>query len=128
MSELVVLDNSALIALIDDEPGAEIVQNVIFRAVVSTVTWAEAHSVLTHRGMNSIIALEELRFALQELVPFTETQAQVAGALRATTKEAGLSLGDRSCLALALELKTPVYTADKAWKSIDVGCDVRLIR
>lgn len=127
-SEIVVLDTSALIALIDSEAGADVVRNVISRAVVSSVSWAEAHSVLSFRGIDSVTALRNIRFALQQVFPFTETQAEIAGVLRSSTQKAGLSLGDRACLALGLALNAPVYTADKAWKTINVRCDVRLIR
>jgi PIN domain nuclease of toxin-antitoxin system len=60
--------------------------------------------------------------------PFTFAQARVAGELTAKTKSAGLSLGDRACLALALELGAEVYTTDRAWARVDVGCKVNLLR
>ena len=59
---------------------------------------------------------------------FTLAQAQVAGTLRAGTRQAGLSLGSRACLALALTLDLPVYTTDRAWRDLPLDVEVRLIR
>jgi len=115
-------------ALLDEETGADIVRTVIFHSVVSAVTLAEAYSVLSFRGIDGLSALAEIRFAIEEIVPFTEEQAEIAGALREPTKHAGLSLGDRACLALALSLGAEVYTADHAWSRVEVGCMIHLIR
>jgi ribonuclease VapC len=115
-------------ALLDEEPGADIVQSVIFDSVISSVTLAEAYSVLSSRGQDGVAALSEMRFALQDVIPFTEEQAETAGALRGLTRSAGLSLGDRSCLALGIALDVPVYTADRAWATVNIGCDIHLIR
>ena len=59
---------------------------------------------------------------------FTLSQAQIAGDLVVQTRHLGLSLGDRACLALALELGVPVYTADKAWKNLKLGIPIHVIR
>jgi PIN domain nuclease of toxin-antitoxin system len=52
----------------------------------------------------------------------------IAGSLIAKTEKYGLSLGDRSCLALAIALKAPVYTTEQAWKSLKVGIPIHVIR
>jgi PIN domain nuclease of toxin-antitoxin system len=60
--------------------------------------------------------------------PFTHRQAEIAGALLPRTRALGLSLGDRACLALALEADLPVLTADRAWLALDPMPAIRLIR
>ena len=128
MNKPIVLDNSCIIALLDEEPGADTVRSIIFHAVISTVTLAEAYSVLSKRGQDGIAALAEIRFAIEQVLPFTEEQAEVAGALRGPTKHAGLSLGDRACIALGVALEAEVYTADRIWAELNLPCDIRLIR
>ncbi len=128
MGNPVVLDASAIIALLDDEPGADIVRSVIFNAVISTVTLAEAYSILSKRGHDGIAALSEIRFAIDQLIPFTEDQAETAGALRGPTKHAGLSLGDRACIALGISLGVDLYTADCVWATLNLPCTIKLIR
>lgn len=128
MSKSIVLDNSCIIALLDEEPGADIVRSIIFHGVISTVTLAEAYSVLSKRGQDGIAALAEIRFAIEQVLPFTEEQAETAGALRGPTKHAGLSLGDRACIALAIALDAEVYTADRIWAEINLPCKINLIR
>ncbi len=71
---------------------------------------------------NALLAL------LNRIEPFTENQARMCGVLRASTKHLGLSMGDRACFALALELGAEVYTADRAWAQVAVGCKVHLVR
>ena len=59
---------------------------------------------------------------------FDMQQAYIAGSLWQQTKELGLSLGDRACLALAIHLDLPVLTADKIWQQLDIGVSIQLIR
>jgi len=65
---------------------------------------------------------------VNQVMAFTEDQARVAGTLVRETRRLGLSLGDRACLALALELNAPVYTADRIWKKISLGIPIHMIR
>ncbi|WP_182278230.1 type II toxin-antitoxin system VapC family toxin [Granulicella sp. 5B5] len=128
MSSPVVLDTSAIVALLDEEPGADLVRSVIFNAAISAVTLAEAYSILSKRGQDGIAALSEIRFAIEHVIPFTEDQAETAGALRGPTKHAGLSLGDRACIALAIALGVELYTADRIWATLNLPCTIKLIR
>jgi ribonuclease VapC len=123
-----VLDTSALLALLDEEAGADIVRAVIFHSTIGTVTLAETYTKLAERGGHGREALTEILFAVGNIVPFTEEHAEVAGILRSSTAHAGLSLGDRACLALGISLHADVYTADRIWAELDVPCKVRLIR
>ena len=95
---------------------------------ISTVNLAEVYSKLAERGDRGHKAFLVIRTAIAQIVPFTEEQAEIAGALRGPTKHAGLSLGDRACIALAVTLGTEIYTADRIWAELDLPCKVHLIR
>lgn len=124
----VVLDASALLALIWQEPGADAVASVVDQAVMSAVNWAEVVSKLQDRGIDIDAALPMLADLPIEVVPFDRELAVQAGALRVKTKHLGLSIGDRACLALAVKLALPAYTADKSWAKFDAGVEVRVVR
>ena len=124
-----VLDASALLALLNQERGAEkLTPELLSGAATSTVNLAEVHSKLVARGLAPGDAWEATMTPVREAVPFTLEHAQLAGDLVAKTRRLGLSLGDRACLALGLALKLPVYTADKSWKKLKVGVRINVIR
>ena len=128
MSGTVVLDASAVLALIHDEPGAGEVEASLGDAVLSTVNWAEVAGVLDARGL-PVAPLRETIVALGiDLRTFGPEDADETGALHAATRAAGLSLGDRACLALAGKLGAPALTADRAWLELDVGVEIRCVR
>ena len=114
MSEA-VLDSSALLALLFDEPGADSVAAVLPDAVVSAVNLAEVATKLQDRGLDEATASAAVQATGVRVVPFSEDLAWTAARLRASTRDAGLSLGDRACLALAIALGADAYTADQAW-------------
>ncbi len=117
-----VLDSSAVLALLDEEDGAEQVLAVIAAAYVSSVNMAEVYSKLAERGRDAEQALAAFELGIARIVPFTDELARIAGRLRPQTRQYGLSLGDRACLATAVALKAVVYTADKAWSNVSVDC------
>ena len=127
MSEA-VLDASAILALINGEPGAKIVRSQIRGALVTAVNLTEVVSKLVDDGTSDDEideALSGLRFVT---VPFDQSLAMAAGKLRRSTRRVGLSLGDRACLALAATTGLPAFTTDRAWATLDVGVVVKLIR
>jgi ribonuclease VapC len=125
----IVLDASALLAVLNQEPGAEnLPPERLARATISTVNLAEAHSKLVREGIDPDEAWEDVFGPIGECAPFTVEQARIAGSLAAQTRSLGLSLGDRACLALGLTLKAPVYTTDRAWKSLKLGVRIHVIR
>jgi ribonuclease VapC len=125
----IVLDASALLALLNQEPGAEtLTPELLSGAAISTVNLAEVHSKLVRRGLSPDDAWEAALGPIREAVPFTAEHARLVGDLVAQTRPLGLSLGDRACLALGLALKAPVYTADKSWKKLKVGSRIHIIR
>lgn len=127
MSE-VVLDASALLAVLDDEPGSDVVASVLTHALMTTVNLAEVLTKLGERGVpeaQSFDAIEGLNLRLVDVdVPLARASAR----LRAGTRRAGLSLGDRVCLALAEQRRAPVLTADRAWAKLGLSLDIRVIR
>ena len=128
MSE-VVFDASAILALLQQEPGAEKLTNEIRKnAVVSTVNLAEVQSKLVKMRNEPERAWEAALSSIAVVEPYTIEQAKIAGSMIATTEKYGLSLGDRCCLALAIELKAPVYTTEQAWKNLKVGIPIHVIR
>jgi PIN domain nuclease of toxin-antitoxin system len=127
-AERTVLDASALLAFLFDEPGADKVREAVTDTVMLTVNWSEVCQWLLRRGAHTDRARVGLSEAGMELEPLSVVDAEGAARLRADTLEAGLSLADRCCLAFARRLRRPVLTADAAWAEIDVGADVRLIR
>ena len=129
MSDL-VLDASALLAMLQGERGAAKVAAVIAGARMSVVNYAEVVSHFIRLGMPALDVEAMLNPLPVDLVPADKALAQLAGRLRATTADAGLSLGDRFCLALALRDGLPAWTADKAWRVIAdaAGVKVTLIR
>jgi PIN domain nuclease of toxin-antitoxin system len=128
VSSKVVLDASALLCLLNDEPGADRVVDVLTRCVMGTTNLAEVVSKLRERGLS----LEEVREALGglhlDVRSLSPSQAMTIGDLRPATKPLGLSLGDRACLALALDLGAELFTTDADLASADVGVSITDVR
>lgn len=124
----VVFDASALLALLNKETGYEIVEKHLSQAVISAVNLAEVVSVLIGIGIPQSDALTMTTELVAGIIPFDTEQAAEAAFLRQHTKESGLSLGDRACLALAQCQQLPVITADKVWKELKVSFEIIVIR
>lgn len=128
MNKTVVLDSSALLCLLNGEVGAERVSEALPSAVIGAVNFAEVVTKLRERGL-SVEEVEEVLGGLNlDVLPHTAGQAYATGHLRQATRSLGLSLGDRACLALAMELGAPALTADQAWGKVDAGTVVEVIR
>jgi PIN domain nuclease of toxin-antitoxin system len=125
----IVLDASALLAVLNREPGAErLTPRLLGGATSSTVNLAEVQGKLVSRGIGPDEAWEAALSPIREAAVFTGEQAKIAGSLIAQTSGFGLSLGDRACLALGIALKAPVYTADRSWKSLKLGIRIHVVR
>lgn len=129
MSEF-VLDASALLAMLNEEPGGAKVADSIASARIGVINYAEVVSHFVRLGMPERDIDAMLDPLPMEIVPADKGLGKIAGRLRGVTAQAGLSLGDRFCLALALRDGLPAWTADKAWKTVDkdVGVDIVTIR
>lgn len=123
-----VLDASAILALILGEPGQNRVAEVLATAVIGAVNWAEAVTRLTRGGSSPQMMERAALMMAGRIEAFDEGQADVAGRLHGVTRSFGLSLGDRACLALALSRRARVLTADRAWAGLDVGVGIEVIR
>jgi ribonuclease VapC len=129
-----VLDASALLAHLRDEPGADVVAEAIASgAVISTVNLAEVFSRVADRGGDPAKLVAELTESglldgAITVEPFTAADAIDVGRLRPLTRDAGLSLGDRACLALARRLNAPALTADTDWQGVAHGVELCPIR
>lgn len=125
----VVFDSSAMLALIQGEPGADkLTDEILDRAVASAVNLAEVQSKLVKASNDPDQSWAATLSTITDVEPYTGNHAKIAGDLIAKTAKYGLSLGDRSCLALAIALKAPVYTTEQAWKNIKVGVPIHVIR
>jgi ribonuclease VapC len=125
----VVFDASAMLALIQHERGAEkLTDEILGRAVASTVNLAEVQSKLVKKSNDPEKSWVAALSTISAVEPFTSEQAKIAGNLIAMTEKYRLSLGDRSCLALAIALKAPVYTTERIWKNLKVGVPIHVIR
>src|SRR6185437_12314989 len=123
-----VLDASAIIAVLDREPGYEkLTLQILGCAVASAVNVAEVQTVLVNRGMATDDAWRNACSPVRGVVDFTAEQARIAGTLVNHTRPLGLSLGDRACLALGMSLGAPIYTADRAWKKLNARAEVRYL-
>jgi PIN domain nuclease of toxin-antitoxin system len=127
MSEA-VLDASAILAVLNGESGADLVVPLLGNASISTVNYAEVASKLINNGA----ARNEVRDAILglgvDVVDFDLALAERTGELRPLTRHRGLSLGDRACLALAERKGVPVVTADRTWRDILPGIEIRVVR
>ena len=115
MIDKVVLDASALLALIQNEKGADVIRPLLKRSVMSTINVAEALTALQRVEIQPKDAIVSIRDVIQGIIPFDAEQAQCAAELQPYVRHKGLSLGDRACLALGQRLQASVYTADKIW-------------
>jgi ribonuclease VapC len=125
----VVLDASAVLALVRDEPGADKVAPHVGRAAISAVNLQEVIKELLLSGLDEANTRELLNELRLDVRAHDVSAAFAAAGLHAQTKEFGRGLGDRSCLALAVQLGVPALTADRECKKVKVrGLKVEHIR
>lgn len=123
-----VLDASALLALLNDEPGAHRVREVAPESSIGSVNVCETVGKLIGSGMSPEDARTSIELINLEVVAFDVELAYRAGSLLVATKKLGLSLGDRACLALGTARKSIIVTADQAWARLKLDVDIEIIR
>ena len=125
-----VLDASALLAGLNNEKGADHVAEALDSGLVSAVNIAEVAAGLIKNGNHPDQARSAIDILGCTIIPADEETAISAGFMRGITDRAGLSLGDRFCLALARKLRAPVLTTDRQWMLVadELGVAVELIR
>jgi PIN domain nuclease of toxin-antitoxin system len=123
-----VLDASAVLALLNQEPGMDHVEAMLADSCMGTVNYCEVLGKLIDAGMPEQEARESVELLNVEVVGFDADLARLAAVLRTSTKKLGLSLGDRSCLALALSRRNTAVTAERVWPKLKIGVKIELIR
>lgn len=123
-----VLDASALVALLWEEPGGSAVEPLLDGAAISAVNWVEVLQRYEADGVSTRGKRQEAETIGIAIVDFTAEDAATVARLRAPTRKLGLSLADRACIALALRCGVAAHTADRVWADLDVGAKIVLIR
>jgi ribonuclease VapC len=125
----VVLDASAVLAIVNAEPGADVVRASLAGAIMSTVNYSEVLKKTVEHGGTSEAAAAFVRGLSITLIPFDEALAAMTADLYPQAKQHGLSLADRACLALGIQRGATVLTADGKWKRLSLSSiKVKLIR
>jgi len=124
----IILDSSAVLALLWKETGSEIVAKSIGKASISTVNASEVIAKMVDRGIDDTTAEQILLTLGMGIINFDTPTSILAGQIRRTTKSQGLSLGDRSCIALGIIKKSKILTADREWANVDMDVQIELIR
>lgn len=123
-----VLDASALVAFLRDEPGADKVAAVLTRSCISAVNLAETISKMVEHGK----PLDEVSYQIERLriavIPFDAGMARIVASLWKATRVAGVSLGDRACLALAMQTSLPALTTEGDWGKCGLNVEIVRIR
>jgi PIN domain nuclease of toxin-antitoxin system len=125
---MIVLDSSAVIALLFDEPGADKVRDVLPSSILSAVNYAEVLSRYERDTRDSRPIAARLASEVHAIVPFDAALAYTAALLIGKTRPFGLSLGDRCCLSLAIDRKVSVLTADRVWLKLGLAIEIKTIR
>ena len=125
---MIALDASALLALLFREPGHQAVADALAESCASTVNLAEVLGRFTRDGHSGLQVLARLQATPIQWLDFDAQHAALAADLLPRTRDRGLSLGARACLALALTQSCSAMTADAAWQDLDLGIEVVLIR
>ena len=128
MTDLVVLDASAVLALLRDERGAGSVAELLPTAAVSAVNLAEVLVVLERHGVPATDARRAVEALALDVMPADAASAHAAAGIAAANPRRGLSLGDCFCLATARLAGRPAVTADRTWAALKAGAKVVVVR
>ncbi len=124
----VLFDTSAILALINNEMGKGIAEKFLGRISVSSVNLGEFYGKLMDYGIEEGECIEIAESVINKVIDFDEELSLRTASLRVLTKDQGLSLGDRACIATGIHYDLAIYTADKSWSKLDLGCKIIQIR
>ena len=124
---MIVIDSSALIAFVKNEPGADRVEVMIGESIVSIVVLTECLSKLALQGFDPEATKARLLAAGLRVEPFGDSNMPAVIALHRLARQ-NISLADRFCLALALDQRLPVLTGDRPWAALGLPLEIELIR
>ena len=116
-----VFDASAVIALLRDEPGAEMIAGYAGDALISTVNLQEVVKALLVRGFTLDIARTMIEALHLEVRSHEIEDAYAAAALEPATRVIGRGIGDRTCMALAISAQVPAITTDQEWSRLAIA-------
>jgi ribonuclease VapC len=130
VSDVVVLDASALLCLLKNERGSDQVISALPRATINAVNLSEVYAKLVDAGGSEQKIMKAVGALHLKVEPFDAEQARIASTLRLTTKAFDFSLGDRACLALAQQRRATALTANQAWADLPnkLGISIEVIR
>lgn len=123
-----VLDASAVLGLLNQEKGHERVEAMLASSVIGAVNFYETIGKLIDGGMPEDEARHSFDLLNLRVIVFDTAMAQRAASLLPMTRKFGLSLGDRSCLALGLSLRHTIVTAERAWAKLQISAPIVVIR
>lgn len=124
----VILDASALLAFLQNEPGNNQVEAILPEAVICSVNWSEVVQKTVAADIDVNGLREDLEALGLKILPFSAEEAELAGRLWQQTRQFGLSLGDCACLSVGMRLEAPVLTADRIWTTLNLPITVHSIR
>ncbi len=126
MSEVFVLDASAVLCLLKGEKGTDRVIEVLPRSFISAVNLSEVYAKLADAGGSEEKVAHAIGVLHLKVEPFDDERCKDAGMLRPATKSLGLSLGDRACLALARRRNATALTADQIWNEVPAALGIKI--
>ena len=123
-----VFDASALLAILFDERGSDVAIESARGASISAVNMIEVLEKFAVKWGDMVTAIDAVRRLEMTVEPFDSRQARIAAELKPGFVGKNISLADRACMALALDRRLPIITADQAWADLEIGIDIRMIR
>jgi ribonuclease VapC len=112
----------------NSEPGAEIVRASIVGALMSAVNYSEVMKKTIERSVAVDTLHALVKSASLEIVPFDTSLAEASAEFYPATKAHGMSFADRACLALGIQRKLMVLTAERKMGIKSLPITVKLIR
>jgi ribonuclease VapC len=128
LDDEIVIDSSSALCFLLRERGWEAFPDYVPTGIMSVINYAEVVQRLLREDANAELRAGALVVAGLRLIDVDLDAALGAARLENVTRKQGISLGDRICLALGIDRKLPVLTADKPWKDLGLPVEIRLLR